>query len=86
MVNLTWSSRLIAMTAQVNVQEAKTHLSGLLARVEAGEDIVIARGGQPVARLVAIEPAPRRKLGFLAWSVPDSFLDPLSEADLAAWE
>lgn len=37
---------------QVNVHDAKTHLSRLLARVEAGEEIVIARDGTPVARLV----------------------------------
>lgn len=86
MVKLTWSTRLTTVTAQVNVQDAKTHLSGLLARVEAGEEIVIARGGQPVARLVAIEPVPRRQLGFLAWSVPESFFEPLPEADLADWE
>lgn len=45
----------------VNVHEAKTHLSRLLARVEAGEEIVIARGGRPVARLVPVtqSPAPR---------------------------
>jgi prevent-host-death family protein len=40
------------MTEQVNVYEAKTHLSRLLERVEAGEEIVIARNGRPVARLV----------------------------------
>ena len=38
---------------QVNVHEAKTHLSRLLERVEAGEEIVISRAGRPVARLVA---------------------------------
>ena len=38
--------------SQVNVHEAKTHLSRLLARVAAGEEIVIARAGEPVARLV----------------------------------
>jgi prevent-host-death family protein len=37
---------------EVNVHEAKTHLSRLLARVEAGEEIVISRAGTPVARLV----------------------------------
>ena len=36
----------------VNVHEAKTHLSRLLARVEAGEEVVIARNGNPVAQLV----------------------------------
>lgn len=39
--------------AQVNVHDAKTHLSQLLERVAAGEEIVIARAGRPVARLVA---------------------------------
>lgn len=40
----------------VNVHEAKTHLSRLLARVEAGEEITIARAGQPFARLVPLAP------------------------------
>jgi prevent-host-death family protein len=45
---------------QVNVHEAKTHLSRLLERVEAGEEVVIARAGKPVARLVpATQPRPR---------------------------
>jgi prevent-host-death family protein len=43
----------------VNVHEAKTHLSRLLARVEAGEQVTIARAGRPIARLVPIA-APRR--------------------------
>ena len=40
----------------VNVHQAKTQLSRLLARVEAGEDVVIARRGEPVARLVGCKP------------------------------
>ena len=40
----------------VNVHEAKTHLSRLLAQVEAGEEVTIARNGKPVARLVACKP------------------------------
>jgi len=48
----------------VNVHEAKTHLSRLLERVEHGEEIVIARAGKPIARLVPLEPAePRRLFG-----------------------
>lgn len=48
----------------VNVHEAKTHLSRLLARVEAGEEVVIARAGRPVARLVPVgAPAAGRVLG-----------------------
>ncbi|PZU17883.1 MAG: type II toxin-antitoxin system prevent-host-death family antitoxin [Shinella sp.] len=42
------------MTATVKISEAKTHLSDLIARVEAGEEFVIARGNDPVARLIAI--------------------------------
>ena len=73
----------------VNVHEAKTHLSRLLARVEAGEEIVIARRGKPVAKLVAHRRIrPVRRFGALKGrlSVPDSFVDPLPEAELAAWE
>lgn len=43
------------MPVQVNVGEAKTRLSELLARVEAGEEVIIARGNQPIARLVALD-------------------------------
>ena len=44
----------------VKVHEAKTHLSRLLERVEKGEEIIIARGNTPVARLVPVAAAPRR--------------------------
>ncbi len=49
------------MGQTVNVHEAKTHLSRLLEAVERGEDVVIARAGRPVARLVPVVPAPRRR-------------------------
>ena len=42
---------------EVNVHQAKTHLSRLLLRVESGEEIVIARGGKPIARLVPVRRA-----------------------------
>jgi prevent-host-death family protein len=48
----------------VNIHEAKTHLSCLLLRVTAGEEVTIARYGVPVARLVAVEPKAKRPLGF----------------------
>ena len=49
---------------EVNIHEAKTHLSRLLRRVTAGEEIVIARAGKPVARLVPVAEPPRpRELG-----------------------
>lgn len=68
------------------MQYAKTHLSALLAAVERGEEFVIARGDQPAARLVPVEPRERRELGFVAYSVPEEFLDPLPPEELAAWE
>lgn len=50
---------------QVNVHEAKTHLSRLLERVAAGEEVVIAKAGVPVARLVPVVlPPHERPLGF----------------------
>ena len=72
----------------VNVHQAKTHLSRLLARAEAGEEVVIARRGEPVARLVACKPRTERRPGRLKGKVviPDDFLDPLPEEELAAWE
>jgi prevent-host-death family protein len=59
----------------VNIHEAKTHLSRLVERVEAGEEIVIARGGRPVARLVPVARRTRpRELGIWrdqVWIAPD---------------
>jgi prevent-host-death family protein len=51
---------------RANVGQAKTELSKLLARVEAGEDVEIARDGVPVARLVRVEPAQGPGIRFLA--------------------
>ena len=72
----------------VNVHQAKTQLSRLLARVEAGEDVVIARRGEPVARLVGCKPRSKRQADILKGKVviPDNFLDPLPEEELSAWE
>jgi prevent-host-death family protein len=55
---------------QVNIHEAKTHLSKLLERVEAGERVVIARAGEPVAVLAPYREAVRkRRLGLFAGQV-----------------
>ena len=72
----------------VNVHQAKSQLSRLLARVEAGEEVVIARRGEPVARLVACKPQSRRQADVLKgrFVVPDSFFEPLPEGELEAWE
>jgi prevent-host-death family protein len=71
---------------QVNVHEAKTHLSRLLERVEAGEEVVIARAGKPVARLVPVEQSRKRRVpggwkGLIV--IHDDFDAPLPE-DIAA--
>ena len=72
----------------VNVHEAKTNLSKLLAQVEAGEEVIIARNGKPVARLVSCKPKGKPQFG--AWKgkikIDDSFFDPLPEEELRLWE
>ncbi|MGE5603350.1 MAG: type II toxin-antitoxin system Phd/YefM family antitoxin [Nitrososphaerales archaeon] len=70
------------MTVTVNVHQAKTHLSRLLARVQAGEEIVIANAGRPVARLVPVGAKPAKRVPGSAaghFVVPDDFDDPLPE-------
>ena len=74
---------------QINIHEAKTHLSRMLERVERGEDVIIARAGRPVARLVPFEePRRSRRLGRDAglFVVPDDFDDPLPEDVLRTFE
>jgi prevent-host-death family protein len=74
------------MTSTVyGVHEAKTHLSRLLQRVEAGEEVQIARRGTVVARLVPARPAGERTFGVDAGRlvVPDDFDTPLPEDVLA---
>lgn len=62
--------------AAINIHDAKTHFSRLIERVAGGEEVVIARAGRPVARLVPYaQPRPRRRLGLMAgqFEVPDDF-------------
>ena len=68
----------------VNVHEAKTQLSRLLAQVEAGGEVVAARA----ARLVLHKPRGRRRPDLLKGKIviPDSFFDPLSEEELKSWD
>jgi prevent-host-death family protein len=75
----------------VSTHEAKTHLSKLLAEVEAGEEIVIARGSRPVARLVPISRRSRRRrprVGTITGGpirVSDDAFAPLDDSELASW-
>jgi prevent-host-death family protein len=74
--------------AIVTVHAAKTGLSKLLARVEAGEVIVIARGKTPVAKLVPIALPTRRTFGALRGkiSLGPEFFEPLPADELSPWE
>jgi prevent-host-death family protein len=77
--------------AAFTVHQAKTNLSKLIARAEAGEEVVITRGDTPVARLTPIEPkALKRCFGMLKGKIPDLpdefFFDPLPEEELRLWE
>lgn len=72
----------------VNVREAKTNLSRLLAQVEAGEEVIIVRDDKPVARLTPVQKRGKRQPGVFKgkFVLPDSFFDPLPEEELKAWE
>jgi len=70
------------------IHEAKTHLSKLVARAEAGEDVVLRRGAKAVVRMTALEPGPKKR-SLAGWLPPISldqgFDDPLPEAELRLW-
>ena len=66
----------------INIHSAKTQLSKLIEAAERGEEVIIARAGKPVAKLVALEnQRPFRKAGSMKglFDVPDSFFEPLPE-------
>jgi len=73
----------------VNIHQAKTHLSRLLEEVRAGQEIVLAKGNTPYARLVPYlaEKPKQRELGFMQGpKATDTFFDALPETELDAWE
>ena len=74
--------------AIVNMQDAKTQLSQLVARAEAGEEIVLARVGRPAVRLTPVASLSPRRPGstpeLKAWA--DAILETLPEEELARWE
>jgi prevent-host-death family protein len=77
------------MALQVNIHEAKTQLSKIIARACRGEEIVIAKAGRPLVRLTPIEPqASGRRFGALQGkaTVDARFFEPLPEDELRAWE
>jgi prevent-host-death family protein len=75
------------MSELVNLYDAKSQLSRLIDRAAAGEDIVIARSGKPIVRLVPVEDALPRQPGLLkGLAVPDALFDPLADDEQALWE
>lgn len=81
-------ARLANMTDPVNMHEAKTELSRLVERALRGEEVVIARAGVPVVRLVPVVNRAKRKLG--QWrgqiQMDEKFDEPLDGEELDAWE
>lgn len=77
------------MATTVKMHEAKTHLSSLVARALAGEEIVIARGDKPQVKLVPVEDESKkpRVPGALKGkiSIDDRFFEPMSDEELEAW-
>lgn len=74
------------MLQTVNIHDAKTQFSKLVARVEVGEEIIIAKSGKPVARLVPMNYGEERIPGIAEGNVTDAFFDPLPEDELKHWE
>lgn len=73
----------------INIREAKTHLSRLLEQVAEGEEVIIAKAGKPIARLMPLEAPPKkRQLGLLKrkLNVPDDFDAPLTDDELTLFE
>jgi prevent-host-death family protein len=69
------------------IHEAKTNLSRLIQKAERGEEVVIARGKTPVAKIVPIKKAKRRNLGIFkgVFKVGPEFFEPLPEDELRLW-
>jgi len=77
------------MSKTVTIHVAKTTLSQLIARVEAGEEIIIARDKQPVAKLVPVRRVqPKRQFGAMRGRarVDAAFFEPLPPDELKTWE
>jgi prevent-host-death family protein len=77
------------MSKTVNVHEAKTHLSRLLDRVSQGEEVIIAKAGKPIARLVSVKDRPERRVPGSAKGrivVGEDFDAPLPEEVLGSFE
>jgi prevent-host-death family protein len=73
------------MRTQVNIHQAKTHLSKLVERAGHGEEIVIAKAGKPIAKLAPLEECLERKPGLIKGRLTKAFFEPLPPEELVAW-
>ncbi|HEY4188080.1 MAG TPA: type II toxin-antitoxin system prevent-host-death family antitoxin [Polyangia bacterium] len=74
------------MSRQVNIHEAKTQFSQLVDREHAGEEIVVAKDGEPWAKLVPLSAPPDRQPGLLkGLRIDPAFDEPLPDEELDAW-
>ena len=84
------------MTIQMNIGEAKSRLSELVAATERGEEVILARAGRPVAKLVVVDEIPERDriaaqrrafFGSLKGQIPEDidWFQPMSDDDIALW-
>jgi len=74
---------------KVTIHQAKTNLSRLIRKAAEGEEVVISRGSEPVARLVPVGPVKgKRRPGSMKGilHVGPEFFEPLPESELSAWE
>lgn len=75
------------MDKTVNIHEAKTHLSRLLNELGPDDQIILAKMGKPVAKIVPLTAESRdRPLGFVSGRVTDAFFEPLPKEEQEAWE
>jgi antitoxin (DNA-binding transcriptional repressor) of toxin-antitoxin stability system len=77
-------------TITATIFEAKTNLSALVKKAQNGETVIITSGRdkKPVAKIEAIKPTPKKRLGVMetpGFEIPDSFWEPLPEEELALW-
>lgn len=74
------------MSEMVNIHEAKTHLSRLVDRAHAGEEIILAKSGKPYAKLVPFEALGGRRPGGAQGRLTEDFFADLPEDELRVWE
>lgn len=73
------------MSEIVNIHEAKTHLSRLVDRAHAGEEIILAKSGKPYAKLVPYEALGGRRPGVAEGRLTEDFFNDLPDDELRAW-